>query len=131
MKQKYFKVKIGYDKSEFISIDETELAMAMRAQITGKVAVFKGGTVAGNHIMAIVPDWNKELGYSPVYVLTAGDYNDISSKRKMEYNLCIQNTGNEVTALLAGKPVPPRIEAPVRTFQGMRPIGEMLPKNGN
>ena len=74
MKKRHFKVKIGFGKGDFISISEDELALALRAQINGKIAVFRGGTVAGNNIIAITPDYNKALGYNPFYELEGEDY---------------------------------------------------------
>lgn len=82
---KYFRVKIGYGKDDFISVDETELPRAIVAQGTGRVAVFKEGTVSGNHIMAIVPDYQRELGYARSYALEAEDYEHLGDKKQAEY----------------------------------------------
>ena len=82
---KFYRVKIGYGKDDFIQIDETELAKALRAQGRGTVALLGGGSVSGNHIMAIVPDYQRELGYNRDYVLTGEDYAQIGKKRMREY----------------------------------------------
>lgn len=99
---KYFKVKIGYGANEFISVDETELPMAMRAMINGKVGSFKEGAVAGKSIMAITPDWNKVMGYNRDCQLTGEDYNYIGDKRVDEYRDFIASTKLEVEKQLLG-----------------------------
>lgn len=86
---KYFRVKIGYGKDDFISIDETELPRAIIAQGTGRVAVFKEGTVGGNHIAAIVPDYQRALGFARDYQLTGEDYGQLGSKTN-EYRLALE-----------------------------------------
>lgn len=86
---KYFRVKIGYGKDDFISVDETELPRAIIAQGTGRVAVFKEGTVAGNHIMAIVPDYQRALGFARDYQLSGEDYSELGSKPN-EYRMALQ-----------------------------------------
>lgn len=76
---KYFKVQKGYG-DDYISIDETELPQALRAQINGGVAVFKEGTVSGNSIMSITPDWNKVMGWNRDHKLEGEDWRQIGSK---------------------------------------------------
>lgn len=97
---KYFKVQKGYDKDDYISIDETELRKAMIAQVKGQVAIFKEGTVSGNSIMSITPDWNKTMGWNRDYKLTGEDYEYIGSKKVEDSRLLIENTLNEIL----GKP---------------------------
>lgn len=101
---KYFKVKTGYDVNDFISVDETELASAIRAQVTGKVAIFNAGTVSGNNIIGIVPDFNRLMGWNRGYVMTGEDYNEIGSNTAESYTKLFENTKNEVLKL-SGKPV--------------------------
>jgi hypothetical protein len=82
---KYYRVKFGYGKDEFISIDETELPRAIRAQVNGTVAVFKEGTISGNNISVIVPDYNRLLGYKRDYQLQGEDYDAIGNHTQREH----------------------------------------------
>lgn len=90
----------GYGKDNFYSISEEELPRAIRAQVNGTVAILNEGTVAGNNIMAIMPDYNRHLGYKRDYVLTGEDYDQIGDKVQGEYIGLIQDTRNEI----AGRP---------------------------
>lgn len=76
---KYYKIKM-FDEN--ISIDETELARALYAQITGKVAILKNGSVSGNNIFSITPDYHKAMGYNEGYKLTPEDHKEIAIKCK-------------------------------------------------
>ncbi len=59
---KYYRIKIGYRNTEFISIDETELETAIYAFTTDSKGMFKSGVVRGKDIIAITPDYHKALG---------------------------------------------------------------------
>lgn len=89
---KYYRVKTGYGKDDFISVDENELPAAVRAQITGKVALFKEGTVSGNHIMTITPDLQRHMGYNRDYELHGEDYKEIGHKAIAEHQQFIETT---------------------------------------
>jgi len=89
---KYFKIKTGYGKDEFISIDSSELPMAIRAQITGKVGVFNEGTITGNHIISITPDYNRLMGYNRDYQLLSEDYDHIGKKNVEEHRNFFEQT---------------------------------------
>lgn len=97
---RYFKVKTGYGKDDFISIDETELPRALRAQITGKIAMLAEGTVAGNHIMSITPDYNRVMGYNRDYQLTGEDYAHIGREITEEHRRLIETASNEIYSQL-------------------------------
>lgn len=97
---KYYRVKFGYGKDDFISVDETELAMAVRAQITGKIGAFKEGTVAGNSIMAIIPDYQREMGWSRDYQLTGEDYDEIGPQNQREFQNLLEETKYQVNQQL-------------------------------
>lgn len=94
---KYFRVKIGYGKDDFISIDETELETAIRAQVTGKVAVFQEGTVSGNSIQAVVPDYNRVLGLNRGYSLTSEDYALLGAETIKQHRMALQKAKTGLT----------------------------------
>jgi hypothetical protein len=97
---KYFKLKTFGDS---ISIDETELARALYAQVTGKVAILKNGSITGNQIFSITPDFHKAMGYNEGYKLTPEDHNDISNRCK-SYDGFIGDVKQQLTqAMLANK----------------------------
>jgi hypothetical protein len=93
---KYFKVQKGYGVDDYISIDETELRKAMIAQVKGQVAIFREGTVSGNSIMSITPDWNRTMGWNRDYKLTGEDYEYIGNKRVNESRVLLEDTLNEI-----------------------------------
>lgn len=99
---KYFRVKTGFNADDFISVDETELTMAIRAQITSKVGIFKEGTISGNHIISIIPDYQREMNYSRDYHLTGEDYREIGKAKVDEYRLFQQQATTEAHAQLSG-----------------------------
>ena len=53
----YFKVVRGYGDEDFIPIDETELEKAIYAHMSGKPVVFENGSINGNQISIIRPDF--------------------------------------------------------------------------
>ena len=96
---KYWRIKTGYGVDNFISIDETELAKALRAQITGRVGLFKDGTITGKSIISITPDYNKMMGYNRDYALVAEDYERIGQDRIEEHRMFIESVKNEVLSI--------------------------------
>ena len=97
---KFYRVKTGYGKDEFISVSETELQVAIRAQITGKVGVFNEGTISGNHIISITPDFQRAMGYHRDYQLQGEDYEQIGKIVVNEHREFFQNVKSEVLAQL-------------------------------
>jgi hypothetical protein len=90
--KKYFRIKIGYGSNDFISIDEPDVEKAVRAQVTGKVAIFSEGTVSGNHIISIMPDYNRMLGLKRDYQMTGEDYAQISKATVNECRELLETT---------------------------------------
>lgn len=67
----YFKVKVGFGQNDYITIDQEDYVKAVRAQVTGKVAIFKNGeTASGSSIITILPDHTKSLGRKPEYPIS-------------------------------------------------------------
>lgn len=89
---KYYRVKYGFGKDDFYSVDETELPLAIRAQVNGKVFICSEGTVAGNNIMAILPDYNRLMGYNRDYQLTGEDYSQIGARTVKEHHIFLADT---------------------------------------
>ena len=108
---KYFKVKVGFGNDDFISIDENELRSAIEAQGNGKVAVFKEGSISGNHIISVLPDYNKQMGYNRDYQLVSEDWEYIGKKTVNEYREFLENTINEIKGLPIRKAIPEIEEA--------------------
>lgn len=73
--KKYFKVCRGWGE-DFISIEEKDLPRAISAQITGDI-LLANGTIAGNKIEMIVPDYHKTMGWNYEYKLTPEDHADV------------------------------------------------------
>jgi len=92
----YFRIKYGYGTDEFISVDETELPMAVRAHVTGKRGIFKEGTISGDKIIAIVPDFQRAMGWARDYELRGEDYADFGQKRIDEHRLKLQKVEDEI-----------------------------------
>lgn len=93
---KYWKIQIGYSADNFISIDETELAMALRSQINGKIGIFKEGTISGRNIISITPDYNRMEGYNRDYKMTGEDYERINKSTVDEYRKFLTETKNQI-----------------------------------
>lgn len=116
MKRIYYKVKIGYEKDDFISIDDTELAKAVRAQVQGGVVLFKEGSVSGNSIISIVPDWNRVMGFKRDYKLQGEDYDRIGEEVINEARMALDSAKMGVS----GSPQNQAIGGPMKTLQDNR-----------
>lgn len=75
---KFFKIKIGYQESDYIRIEEDELVPAMKCFLTNAKGVFRNGVCRGQDIIAITEDWHRAMGWNPGYRLTAEDFAEIS-----------------------------------------------------
>lgn len=121
---KYFKVQKGYGAEDYISIDETELQTALRAQVTGKVAMFKNGSVSGNHIISVTADPSQS---EKIYNPSGPDY--LPKNVEADYRLSIENAKELVTAQLEGRKPELKTLEPVKVYtQGMTSLGSLLEK---
>lgn len=109
----YFKVKIGFGADDFISITPDELPRALKAQASGQVALFKEGSVAGNQIISVLPDWNRVMGYHRDYKLTGEDYEHIGGERVEEARNLLENAKLTLSGASSD-----RIEGPAQKMIG-------------
>lgn len=96
---KYFRLWVGYDK--FLRIDENDAVKALAAQMTGGVAILGSGSVNGNNITLLEPDYHRAMGWNEGYELTpedwkyinrdCGDYNGYVGKLKEAIKFCFEN----------------------------------------
>lgn len=77
---KYFRIKVGYGESEFVSIDETELETAIYIFLKDSKGVFKNGVVRGKDIIAITEDWHKEMDWNVGYKLQDVDWAELKDR---------------------------------------------------
>ena len=75
---KYYKVKLGYNEDDYISISEEELpkAIVLFLEGTGR-GLFEDGAIRGQDIIRIKPDWHKLRGWNKSWKMTDADYGDI------------------------------------------------------
>ena len=74
---RHFLIKFGFTANEVLPIDHTEAEKAIYCHLTGSVGAFKAGSVSGDKIIAVVPDYNAELGWPPDHKLDGHDFNDL------------------------------------------------------
>ncbi len=120
----HFLVISGYNDQHPISIDETELLQAVKAQLAGNnmVAVFKNGTIVGGQISKIVHDLTKvEKIYNP-------NGPDRLPKGAIEaHQLAIENAGEIVKAKMENRAPVLKEVSPVRIHtRGMKSIGDII-----
>lgn len=99
---KYFRVKHGYGKDDFLSVDENDLPKAFLAQISGKVfaASDGSGSIRGNDIISILPDYNRALGLNRDYVLNGEDYTQLGNQSVLEHRKILEGAKNSVNGAM-------------------------------
>lgn len=122
---KYFKIKTGYGKNEFVSIDETELETALHVFMEDSKGIFKNGVVRGKDIISITEDYHKHMGWNYAHEMETDDWEDLRSKNILnEYRGVIEEAKNTVKYLtetkqthLIGKNYRiPKIETPNKSY---------------
>lgn len=94
---RFYKIKVGYETDGYVSIDETELEMALHIFLTEGKGVFKNGVVRGKDIITIKEDWHKAMGINPEWKLTSDDHNEMSKRGiTREYQGKIEEARNRV-----------------------------------
>ena len=77
----YYKVKIGYNADDYISIDnELDLQKILYAFMKQKKVMLSDCVLDGKSIIWIKEDWNKEMGWSPTYKLGDDDWLEIRQR---------------------------------------------------
>jgi hypothetical protein len=76
-KKLHFRVVYGFGPTDFYSISQEELQAAKMAQAEGVVFECEEGSIGGNFIQRIEPDYNRYLGYNPEYKLVGEDLDEI------------------------------------------------------
>lgn len=97
---KYFRVKYGYGKNEFISVDELNLAKAIYSMTMGTIFSTDDGVISGKSILSILPDYQRHLGLNKDWEITGEDLSLISSEVKRKYISTIKECTEKVTQRL-------------------------------
>lgn len=75
----YYKIqRIGFNDEQFIPIDEEETLKAISVFMTGGKGTFKNGSISGNQIAGIFPDWHKAKGWNYGYKFLPEDWSEIT-----------------------------------------------------
>ena len=73
MKKLYFKAEHGYDAEDFLPIEAEELEKAIYTHMTGGKAAFLAGSISGNIITVVKPDYHRAMGWNRGYKLGPDD----------------------------------------------------------
>ena len=76
---KYYKIKYGFNESDYCTITDQELPKAYGMHMSQEgVGIFSDGTsIRAKDIIRIEPDWHKVRGWNRGWKMTADDYEDI------------------------------------------------------
>lgn len=81
----YFKVFRGYGEDDYIPIDDTELEKAVYAHMSGKPVAFENGSINGNQISIIRPDFVRAMGWNKGYKPTPEEHGEIEATVGKKY----------------------------------------------
>ena len=101
---RYFKAVTGFGDMDYTEIDESEVEMCIRAQVTGKVALTKEGSLSGGIIQRVVPDWNRIGKYNRGHRLTSEDMRAIPKNTVDDHKQFIGDATHNVERELKGLP---------------------------
>lgn len=101
---KYFKIVWGYDPEDYTQIDETEVEKAYYAHLKKKDAIYSGGSVSGDKIIAVAEDYHRAMGWNRGYKLGADDYAELAQKGLDKvYQKFLADKKNKVHYLMESK----------------------------
>lgn len=85
---KYYKVKLGFKESQYLSITQEELpkALMMFLTQTGRGVFSDGNAIRASDILRIEPDWHKEMGWNKGWEMTPDDYAEVRPFEKAYMN---------------------------------------------
>ncbi len=100
----YYKVKIGYNTDDYISVDnELDLQKILYAFMKQKKVILSNCVLDGKSIIWIKEDWNKEMGWSPTHKLGDDDWLEIrTSGAERKYKGHLENIKSHVNDLISG-----------------------------
>lgn len=78
MKTLHYKVVFGFDAEDYVPISAEELEKAIWAHMRGKNVAFEQGSVSGERIVAVQPDYHSAMGWNRGYTLGADDYAELT-----------------------------------------------------
>lgn len=138
-KERFFRVKYGFNKADQVCIPESEVERAIYAQIKGTPMQLGNAFVKGSNIISITPNYHKHTGWNEWYEPVSGDdwmqikrdcpnYDGILEHYKDRIQYLMSNNQEK----LIGKGVDiPSLMSPVenkviqqRSEDGLRKIGE-------
>lgn len=110
---KYFKAIYGYDSENYVELNETELDKAIYLHLTAKKGLLTGGSISGDRVIAVQPDFHRAMGWNRGYSLGPDDYAELNGKGIYKsYNILLEDTKARVHHLietgqehLIGKPM--------------------------
>lgn len=78
MKTLHYKVVFGFDAEDYVPISAEELEKAIWAHMRGKNVAFEQGSISGERIVAVQPDYHSAMGWNRGYTLGADDYAELT-----------------------------------------------------
>lgn len=104
---RYFKIITGFGADDFIPINETEVVKAMEAQVFGSVFVSRSGegSISGNMIQRIKPDYNRAMGYHTDYKMNGEDYRSLPKDIQRSHMLYLSFVAENIRRVSKNLPV--------------------------
>ena len=129
--KKYYKVKFGFEKLDYVSVDEIGLQKAIYAKISKRPVQLGDSMIDGSRIWSITPHYHKYTGWNEFYEPKEAD--DFLQIKRDCPNLdgFLEDTTNYVTMLIQsgrvneiGKAEVPMIESENKTLDMVKVLSE-------